>query len=164
MLKLLNNALSYLRRYCPTDYFEWAVLKEYGPPEFNYKHVTGVVNIARLTDQVDLLLMVLLTICCTIARADRVARGFKRLDGSRERLSQDNIKLCSAAKSRLLYSSARAARQICQPLASDMHTGTTPSRGVRKFGKAPLQDLEDSAVNSSLSICAHVSCRKATRG
>lgn len=90
------------------------------------------VNIARLTylDAVSLLLIAPLTVCCTIAHADTMARGFTRSDGSRERLSQKDIKLCRTAKIRLPDNSARAARRICQPLVSDMRTCTTPSRYV----------------------------------
>ncbi|OJT03173.1 hypothetical protein TRAPUB_6249 [Trametes pubescens] len=115
MSDLLDNALTYLKSYYPTNYDDWKEFLEYGPPGFDppRTYAIGVVNLAHLTGEVDLLLMALL-VCCTIDSAD-LARGFEREDGSREQLTVDDIGLCYAAKTRLLTISVKIMLRVRRP-------------------------------------------------
>lgn len=139
MPDLLNNAVAFLKKYYPTDYQQWKSSEDYGPPGFWMYHAIGIVNLARLTDEVGLLLMALL-VCCNIDEAETVVRGFEREDGSREQLTLDDVVLCYSAKTRLQEECTRITLRVCRPQASS--ACKTVANCVRKF-KHVLRELED---------------------
>lgn len=140
MLDLLDNALGYLKAYYPTDYDDWDDLDDYGPPGFEMEHTIGVVNLARLADDVGLLLMALLA-CCITLDAKTLIRGFEREDGSPEQLTLDDIGLCYAAQGTLLQHSMKVTLRVCR---SGQVAGAckTHSSCTRRFGEA-IRELED---------------------
>ncbi|EIW56908.1 uncharacterized protein TRAVEDRAFT_128274 [Trametes versicolor FP-101664 SS1] len=146
MSGLLDDALKYLKTYYPTDYDEWSALTEYGPPGsgFEKMHAIGVVNLARLTNEADLLLMALL-VCTIMTDAKRLVHGFQREDGSREQLTLDDIALCYSARSRLIEESTRVTLRVCRPEV--LKACETPQNCVRIFQQA-LRSLEDQNLTS----------------
>ncbi len=63
MAGILDDALGCLETCCPADFAKWTALGEYGPPGLGIRRAIGVVDLARLVDDVGLLLMALL-VCC----------------------------------------------------------------------------------------------------
>ncbi|OJT05560.1 hypothetical protein TRAPUB_3609 [Trametes pubescens] len=116
MSDLLDNALDYLKAYYPIDFDKWYAYKQYGPPSFTMAHHIGLVNLARLVDDAELLLMALL-VCCTIDDTD-IIHGFEREDGSREQLTLGDIGLCYVARSRLTAASVQIMLRVCRPEVS----------------------------------------------
>ncbi|EIW57114.1 uncharacterized protein TRAVEDRAFT_76005, partial [Trametes versicolor FP-101664 SS1] len=116
MSDILDNALAFLKTYHPTDFDEWSALEHYGPPGFARSRIyaIGVVNLARLTNEVGLLLMALL-VCCTIRDEADLVHGFEREDGSLERLSRDDLALCFKAKIRLIAESTNIMLNMFRP-------------------------------------------------
>lgn len=147
MPDLLDNAVTFLKKYYPTDYEKWKTFEHYGPPGFSMEHAIGVVNLARLTDEVGLLLMALL-VCCNIDEAETVVRGFEREDGSREQLTLDDVVLCYSAQTRLLEDCTRITLRVCRPQASD--ACKTVEKCVLKFNQV-LRDLEESDAAEPLA-------------
>lgn len=136
MSDLLNDALTFLKTYYPTDYDKWRAHTKYGPPGFSRERAIGVVNLARLTDDVHLLLMALL-VCCTIEKAETIVGGFARTDGSREQLTPDDIGLCYAAKARLTAASARRMLRVFLPEVPDTcQTAPSCTQGFQRILKA----------------------------
>lgn len=118
MTGILDNALEYLKTYYPTDFEKWTALDEYGPPGFGIHHAIGVVNLARLVDDIGLLLMALL-VCCEFEDGEQLIHGFEREDGSREQLTLDDVGRCYSAQIRLAGESAKIALRACRPELSD---------------------------------------------
>ncbi len=116
MSDILDNALAFLKTYHSTDFAEWSATDDYGPPGFasSRTYAIGVVNLARLTNDVGLLLMALL-VCCTIADEADLVYGFEREDGSREQLTRDDLGLCFRAKVRLIAESTTILLRVCRP-------------------------------------------------
>ncbi|EIW56929.1 uncharacterized protein TRAVEDRAFT_49740 [Trametes versicolor FP-101664 SS1] len=117
MSDLLDNALDYLKAYYPIDFDKWYAYKKYGPPSFTMAHHIGLVNLARLVDDAELLIMALL-VCCTIDDTD-IIHGFEREDGSREQLALGDIGLCYIARARLTAVSVQIMLRICHPEVAD---------------------------------------------
>ncbi|EIW56916.1 uncharacterized protein TRAVEDRAFT_49725 [Trametes versicolor FP-101664 SS1] len=115
-------------------------LDDYGPPGFEIEHAIGVVNLARLTDDVGLLLTALL-VCCTNPEADSLIRGFEREDGLLEQLTLDDIGLCYAAKSVLLEESMKVTLRVCRA-GQVARACKTHSSCTRRFREA-IRELED---------------------
>lgn len=118
MSGILENALEYLKAYYPSDFEKWTALSEYGPPGFRIDHAIGVVNLARLIDDVGLLLMALL-VCCKFEDGEQLIHGFKREDGTREQLTLDDVGRCYSAQICLIGESTKIALRACRPELSD---------------------------------------------
>ncbi|KAL1938258.1 hypothetical protein VTO73DRAFT_11709 [Trametes versicolor] len=136
MSDMLNDALTFLKTYYPMDYDKWKAYTSYGPPGFPEECAIGVVNLARLVDDVGLLLMALL-VCCTIADGRKIVWGFKRKDGSREQLTPGDIGLCYVAKARLVAASARLMLRVFLPQVPDTcKTSLSCTQGFQNIIKA----------------------------
>lgn len=164
MSDLLDDALKYLKAYYPTDYDEWSALTEYGPPGSGFEklHAVGVVNLARLTNDVDLLLMALL-VCCTIDDGKRITYGFTREDGSREGLTPNDIALCYTAKTRLIAASVKLTLWVFRPeISNACNTSQNCLRGFQQILKA-LADIADTLDQCDPS-CSNAQAFRAALG
>ncbi|OJT09459.1 hypothetical protein TRAPUB_14062 [Trametes pubescens] len=172
MSALLDDALSFLKTYYPTDYDKWKAYTQYGPPGFSRECAIGVVSLARLTNDMGLLLMALL-VCCTIGDGEKIVNGFKREDGSREHLTPSDIGLCYSAKTRLVAASARLMLRVFLPEVSDAcKTSLSCMQGFQRIIKAlgddtssfnqhPDPSVSTYAFQAALKkggLCVH--CRK----
>lgn len=154
MSDILNDALTFLKTYYPTDYDKWKAYTKYGPPGFSRECAIGVVNLARLTNDVGLLLMSLL-VCCTIADGEKIVKGFKLKDGSREQLTPGDIGLCYVAKARLIAASARLMLRVFLPQVSDTcKTSLSCTQGFQNMIKA-LGDDANSFQHPDPSLCSY---------
>ncbi|RDX49030.1 hypothetical protein OH76DRAFT_1382842 [Lentinus brumalis] len=96
---LLDQSLSYFKRCFSMDFDAW---ERYVPREWGDEaeaFAIGVVNIARLT-RCDAILPAALAACSSL-EGEQLVAGFEREDGTRERLSEDDLKLCITGKQRL---------------------------------------------------------------
>lgn len=144
MSDTLDNALSFLKTYHPTDFDKWSASPYYGPPEFlpSRVYAVGVVNLARLTNEVDLLLMALL-VCCTIIDEANLVHGFAREDGSRERLTRDDLERCFRAKTRLIAESTLIMLRVCRPeISITCRTHEDCTRGFKQIYDELERDME----------------------
>ncbi len=92
----------------------------------------GVVNLARLV-QCDAILPSALAVCCSL-EATALIDGFLREDGTRERLSGDDLNLCIAGVRALTH---RASAAVTTPLAdvgrADCKAKTSCPRAMREL-------------------------------
>ncbi|EIW56927.1 uncharacterized protein TRAVEDRAFT_128217 [Trametes versicolor FP-101664 SS1] len=174
MRDLLDSAILFLKTHYPMDYDDWTEFGDCGAPSFSLEHAIGVVNLARLVGDSDLLVIALL-VCCHIDDADALIHGFEREDGSREQLTPEDIALCESAKRRLLEESKQVSLRVCLGLqVSD--ACMTRSRCLRRLEQARLElgdtettmafiepserprPLDDLIERSDPGLCAH--CQK----
>ncbi|OJT09461.1 hypothetical protein TRAPUB_14064 [Trametes pubescens] len=117
MSKLYDHAIGYLKKHYTNDYDAWATHPDYVPAGFGMQeHAIGVVNLARLTGETSLLPTALLA-CCILN--EDIVDGFVRADGTREQLVLADVKLCLAAKDRLVRESMKVAFRVFQPFVAD---------------------------------------------
>ncbi|EIW56923.1 uncharacterized protein TRAVEDRAFT_128165 [Trametes versicolor FP-101664 SS1] len=117
MQKLLDHAIAYLKRHYTNDYDAWASHPDYVPAGFGIQeHAIGVVNLARLAGEASILPTALLA-CCILN--DDILDGFVREDGAREQLALEDVKLCLAAKDRLVREMITVAVRVLQPVSAD---------------------------------------------
>ena len=98
MTTILHHAVAFLKSYYTDDFDIWQ--KRSGklvPPGFEDAHVVGVVNLAHFVGEPSILPTAILA-CCML---EDIAVGFDREDGTRERLSYDDISRCWIARRRL---------------------------------------------------------------
>lgn len=144
MSDLLDNAIDYLKAYYPIDFDAWYAYQQYGPPSFKMAHHIGLVNLARLVDDAELLIMALL-VCCTIDDTD-IIHGFAREDGAREQLALSDIGLCFVARARLTAASVQIMLRVCRPeVSAACKTERVCSAGFDSVLMA-LEAIEDPAV------------------
>ncbi|KAI0742417.1 hypothetical protein C8Q80DRAFT_1188230 [Daedaleopsis nitida] len=99
MTNLYEQSIAYLKRYYTDNFLEWEQLDTCTPAGFTRTDAIGVVNLARSTGELSILPAALLA--CTALRGDLV-RGFLREDGSRERLSADDLERCVGAIAKIV--------------------------------------------------------------
>ncbi|RDX49031.1 hypothetical protein OH76DRAFT_1351508 [Lentinus brumalis] len=102
---LVSQAVDYLKDHF-TDHFDKWCKRDYVPEGFRTVHAIGVVNIARLTN-CDSILPIALAVCCTLD-VKHLLRGFKRQDGTREKLCEDDLVRCLRAKETLMQEASAA--------------------------------------------------------
>ena len=94
---LLESSLSYLRKYFPTTLDEWKDRTYCDMPgRWRREEAIGVVNLARLTGT-EAILPTAMVVCCQLDVKDLI-HGFTLEDGSREKLSDEDVVRCMAAK------------------------------------------------------------------
>ncbi|KAI0706733.1 hypothetical protein C8T65DRAFT_225727 [Cerioporus squamosus] len=99
----VEAALEYLQPYYPSRLTEWEAMRA-GPPNFSALDHIGVVNIARLTDTPDLLPVAFLHCCALDPKVLR--EGFKREDGTWEKLSPEDLATVLIARAELIKADA----------------------------------------------------------
>ena len=113
---VLRQALYSLREYTLNDDFEkWEGEREESIPVDGSRAI-GAVNLARLLDEPEMLLVALYK---CVGLGTRLFDGWKRSDGSTEHLSHDDVKRCIAASSELSHSSVTLVYSIFRPESSD---------------------------------------------
>ncbi|RDX48991.1 hypothetical protein OH76DRAFT_1351600 [Lentinus brumalis] len=117
MPHLVDDSISYLKRYFTDDFDTYAKLDSLCPPRFTTCHAVGVVNLARLTGCMQLLPSALL-MCCLIG--DKVFKGaFRRRGEQREQLHPDDLKLCYVARTELAAAAVAMMLRIFRPQYAD---------------------------------------------
>ncbi len=114
---LVDDSISYLKRYFTDDFDTYAKLDPLCPPRFTTCHAVGVVNLARLTGCMQLLPSALL-MCCLIG--DKVFKGaFRRRGAQREQLNPDDLRLCYVARTELAAAAVAMMLRIFRPQYAD---------------------------------------------
>ncbi|TFK88107.1 hypothetical protein K466DRAFT_521356 [Polyporus arcularius HHB13444] len=139
---LFNQSLSYLKNCYTTDFeARQAWLKtndgaqvpfEWGRYYDSQVYSIGVVNIARLV-QCDTILPTALAACCSL-EVERLFDGFVREDGTRERLSEADLKLCLAGMRGLtLAVSAVVLKALASPSRRECKTKAACRREIQEI-------------------------------
>ncbi len=92
---LYEQSLHYLKSHYPATLESWDAVAKWSPPGWDDVHAVGVLNLARLIGDADILPTALMA-CTTLE--DRVVHGFTREDGSPEHLTLDDLGRCFKAK------------------------------------------------------------------
>ncbi|EIW56926.1 uncharacterized protein TRAVEDRAFT_128344 [Trametes versicolor FP-101664 SS1] len=117
MSKLLDHAMEYLKNHYVCDFDTWGSYPDYFPAGFeDHGQAIGVVNLARLTEETTVLPTALLA-CCALN--EKIVEGFIREDGTREQLALEDIKLCLAARDRLVKKSIGIAFRVFHPIVAE---------------------------------------------
>ncbi|KAI0705966.1 hypothetical protein C8T65DRAFT_740693 [Cerioporus squamosus] len=128
--ELLKQALDFLKRHFTTDFDTWYAHELYVPEKWDDVHAIGVVNITHLVG-CDSLLPSALSVCCMLDGKDLVG-GFVREDGTRERLSEQDLTLYITAISTLCQASTGVVLAVFVPFsrekAQSMESGTSEAR------------------------------------
>ncbi len=99
----VEGALAYLQHYCsypsPSQLTDLQAVVA-APPNFSALDHIGVVNIARLTHTPELRLLGLAH-CCTL-NPKALVRGLKREDGTREKLSPEDLTIVLLVRAELI--------------------------------------------------------------
>ncbi len=106
---LFNQAVEFLKKRFTGDLTGWSWkvnIGGYVPPNFKPMHAIGVVNIARLAG-CPIMLPIALVVCCSL-KPKRLLRGFKRADGSYERLDHEDLLRCLTATPVLMQKTTSA--------------------------------------------------------
>ena len=104
---LVQKSLEYLRQVYPNDLdVYWKANRAAMAKPLN---AIGVVNLARLTGALDLLPVALME-CCQLESG--LVTGFRRGDGTVERLSDDDLELCFKAKGKLIEARVKLVHHV----------------------------------------------------
>lgn len=148
MSKLLDHAIAYLKKHYACSCDTWASYLEYTPDGFGLNaHAIGVVNLARLTEEMTLLPTALLA-CCALN--EDMVEGFIREDGTREQLMPDDLKLCLAAKDRLVKTAIKIAFCVFRPAVADRCQSRVSCTDTFKIVTANLDSHIDEIANPDL--------------
>ncbi|RDX48949.1 hypothetical protein OH76DRAFT_1351594 [Lentinus brumalis] len=107
---LVHESLRHLRQIYPDDIDVY--LKSGRSAMAKRMSHIGVVNLARLTGAHDLLPIALMD-CCQMEST--LVRGYRRRDGTFERLSDGDLQLCFKAKGKLIEARAQLVYQLLSP-------------------------------------------------
>ena len=152
MKGLYEEAMGYLKSYFTTSFSVWSQLQSDGAPTgFVYtQRVIGVVNIARLTGELSLLPLSMLT-CCQLFVS--LLLGFSYSDGKSEMIELDDLLTCVKAKPRLEKATLANFVRMASVLPSASCSHATNLRGVeggvcrntaRSFAERIQSNLETS--------------------
>ena len=111
---MYEQAMNYLTTYYTTNFDTWVDGRNAAQWQPDPVHAIGAINLARLTNTTSILPLAFY-ICATLG--PDLVRGFIRADGSVERLSADDLRLCLEMKARLAAENAHAAFLLLRPAA-----------------------------------------------
>ena len=101
--------MDFLRQYYTDDFDAWYPSNLVRPHTFQPVHSIGVVNLARLTNNLSMLPTALMD-CCTLGA--EIVDGLVREDGTRETLAPDDLGRCFVGRTKMAQASARIAHQM----------------------------------------------------
>ncbi|KAM5539652.1 hypothetical protein V8D89_006761 [Ganoderma adspersum] len=111
---MYEQAMSYLTTYYTTNFDALVDGRNAAQWQPDPTHAIGAINLARLTNTTSVLPLAFY-ICATLG--PDIARGFVREDGSVERLSPEDMRLCLEMKARLAAENAHTAFLLFRPVA-----------------------------------------------
>ncbi|PIL26446.1 hypothetical protein GSI_12204 [Ganoderma sinense ZZ0214-1] len=151
-----DQAMSYLTTYYITNFGAWVDGRNAAQWQPDPIHAIGAINLARLTNTPSVLPFAFY-ICATLG--PDLARGFVRPDGSVERLTPDDMRICLEVKARLATENTHTAFLLFRlaPQHCSHATGSTYCADVwRKIlehaglSKAPHPVASERALDSWL--------------
>ncbi|KAI0742412.1 hypothetical protein C8Q80DRAFT_1109297, partial [Daedaleopsis nitida] len=107
---LLQQSLAYLHYHFTTDLDTWCASPSHVPDSFELVQAIGVVNLAYLTNTLSIL-PTALSVCCLLPGKDLIG-GFKRTDGTRERLSEEDLAFIFDAKHHFMLTMTAATLRV----------------------------------------------------
>ena len=136
--------MDFLRKYYTNDFDTWFPSNFVRPPAFRPVHSIGVVNLARLTNQLGMLPTALMD-CCTLGA--EIVDGLMREDGTCETLAHDDLGRCFVGRTKMAQASARIAHQMFrQTVASTCKHPGCCQRVLQKLLNA-LGDARDEVIS-----------------
>ncbi|TFK81135.1 hypothetical protein K466DRAFT_558289 [Polyporus arcularius HHB13444] len=103
MDELLQQWMGYLMGHFTDSFDDWTRREREFPKGMSHIHAIGVVNLARLTGFMCILLTAL-SVCITLR--GHIVHGFTRSDGVREQLNSDDLARCFVFKEELIQANA----------------------------------------------------------
>ncbi|KAI0700398.1 hypothetical protein C8T65DRAFT_790601 [Cerioporus squamosus] len=116
--KLVEHSIKYLKQFYPSDFDKWTAHgrkrteSEYGLHGLTDRHCIDVVQLAHLTQELELLPTALMA-CCLLQ--DDIVNGFEREDGTREYLSAADLGRCFKAARKLAEARTTVALRALTP-------------------------------------------------
>ncbi|KAI0739205.1 hypothetical protein C8Q80DRAFT_1357930 [Daedaleopsis nitida] len=104
IVSLLEQSTEFLMKTYGDKFDRWHENRQPGPPKWQDEYAIGVVNIARLIG-CPFILPGALALCCTL-RPKQLLHGFKREDGSEEKLDESDLLRCLNGRSELINEGA----------------------------------------------------------
>ncbi|KAI1795393.1 hypothetical protein LXA43DRAFT_40087 [Ganoderma leucocontextum] len=167
--ELYSQSLAYLKRYFPSTFDSWITLEDYDPPSWLAADGVGAVNLARMTAELSILPSAFVAcICATSTGPDDlgIGHGIAREDGSRERLSPEDLTVCLNGKTSLRTATITAVFRTFKPVVSPAcKTSSTCKRAIRDVllnlghnveylqGGNPFAGYEDFVESADLDLC-----------
>ena len=102
----MQRSIAYLKKHFVESYDTWARVDPPRPPSFKAIHSIGVVNLAHMTNTPSLLPTALMG-CCMLD-ATELIEGFKREDGTLEKLSPEDLGRCLLGRANLVRANTLA--------------------------------------------------------
>lgn len=96
---LVEEGIAYLKRYYPVKFEVMEKLGGHGPPKFRSIENIGVINLARLTNELSLIPSAMVR-CCALD-GEKIIRGFTLPTGVQEVLYSDDLAKCFNTSRRL---------------------------------------------------------------
>ncbi len=112
------QSLKYIKRHFPNTLNSWDALEHYVPSGWLPSEAIGVINLARLTGELSVLPSAFIACICANSTASGIAHGIALEDGSRQRLSPDDIIVCFEGQPSLRAASITAILRTFKPVVS----------------------------------------------
>ncbi|RDX49020.1 hypothetical protein OH76DRAFT_1313454, partial [Lentinus brumalis] len=119
---LLDQSLAWLKKQFTSNFDGWCEQPTF--PFDNQSHYAiGIVNFARLTQCHSILPTAMMVSCYN--GGEPLVRGFRRQDGTQERLSEDDLILCIEGKNALTQATATCVLSAFTPWDDRLHPSCT---------------------------------------